>query len=345
MKRSIELHGQFVDAWILLALLFTCTKDYTNSIKTVRVARKEFPSNLRLMILNARLEEMVEVDKRAVNTYSKLRDYVSGIYLGGLFRNSEDEEDDVNENGDGVGVNGDGNKPSVANLAASVPSVNSLQDTDTLPRTRIAQYKILSSMHKLSKRRDKAAKAYMIIVDAFRRFSIFDEATTTVKMAQDLLTLSSDRMESNPIMPTHPLQSQKLSSAQSQVHQNRFSYQKAQMSADIHFSEGMINESTKRIDEAILEYERALLMDNDHKHALLRLGVIHFQQKKHTISRSLLQQAVRVDPTYYPAWHQLGVVLKDMGEFKEASDCLFTALQLEQSAPLLPFDLLLRRKL
>jgi tetratricopeptide (TPR) repeat protein len=116
-------------------------------------------------------------------------------------------------------------------------------------------------------------------------------------------------------------------------------------SADIHYQHARVFEGMQSIDKAVLEYESALIRDSGHKNSLLRMGLIHFAKGKKMLARSYLMSAVRVDPAFYDAWYNLGVVLKEMGELSESSDCFLTALKLYKTAPILPFDVLLKREL
>lgn len=117
------------------------------------------------------------------------------------------------------------------------------------------------------------------------------------------------------------------------------------LSPDMYYVTGYIYEDTKRTEAALAEYESALVRDSNHKFSLMRIGLLqHRQHKQHMLARSYLQSAVRVDPNFHEAWYHLGVVMREMGELEEASDCFMTALKLEKTCPICPFESLLRRK-
>lgn len=116
-------------------------------------------------------------------------------------------------------------------------------------------------------------------------------------------------------------------------------------SADVHYQHARVFEGMQSIDKAMLEYESALIRDSGHKNSLLRMGLLHFAKGKKMLARSYLMSAVRVDPAFYDAWYNLGVVLKEMGELSESSDCFMTALKLYKTAPIIPFEALLKREL
>jgi tetratricopeptide (TPR) repeat protein len=154
-------------------------------------------------------------------------------------------------------------------------------------------------------KRKKLCTYYLLLADAYRRISRFEEATTMVKNA---------RLQLND-MP----------------------------SADIHFHSGLIYEDMRRFNEAMHEYEQALINDANHKHALLRIAKLHVEQKNYLAARSYLQSAVRIDPTFSEAWYELGIVLKEMGDLQEAGDCFMASLKYYKTSPIMPFELLKRR--
>lgn len=155
----------------------------------------------------------------------------------------------------------------------------------------------------------KVTMIYLFVADSLRRLTKFNEAMLLLKAVADV-----------------------------QKKQN-------QTSAELAYVTGYINEETKRTEAALSEYESALIRDSNHKQSLMRIGLIqHRQFKQNMLARSYLQSAVRADSNFHEAWYHLGVVMREMGELEEASDCFMTALKLEKTAPILPFELLLKRK-
>eukprot|EP01113_Clastostelium_recurvatum_P034207 TRINITY_DN4611_c0_g1_i2.p1 TRINITY_DN4611_c0_g1~~TRINITY_DN4611_c0_g1_i2.p1 ORF type:complete len:910 (-),score=285.90 TRINITY_DN4611_c0_g1_i2:18-2747(-) len=58
----------------------------------------------------------------------------------------------------------------------------------------------------------------------------------------------------------------------------------------------------------------------------------------HLLAENYLSGALRTDPTSHQAWMELGRLLKDAGQEKRASDCFLRAIELEKTAPIVPFS-------
>lgn len=58
------------------------------------------------------------------------------------------------------------------------------------------------------------------------------------------------------------------------------------------------------------------------------------------LAESHLLTATTLDPQAHKAWLYLGTVLRSQGELQRASECLQTAIDLEATAPVIPFNLL-----
>ena len=84
-------------------------------------------------------------------------------------------------------------------------------------------------------------------------------------------------------------------------------------------------------------YNNALAVDPDFvpsKVSLLR----RTGGKSLPVARSILTDALRLDPTNHKAWYNLGMVHKLAGRATEAADCFQAAFVLEQSAPIEKFS-------
>ena len=59
------------------------------------------------------------------------------------------------------------------------------------------------------------------------------------------------------------------------------------------------------------------------------------------VARSLLSDALRIDPTNRKAWYYLGLVHKYDGRIADATDCFQAASMLEESDPIESFSTIL----
>ncbi|XP_054605897.2 tetratricopeptide repeat protein 7A isoform X2 [Nothobranchius furzeri] len=97
---------------------------------------------------------------------------------------------------------------------------------------------------------------------------------------------------------------------------------------------GQMNEAKSLYDEALAIHpagERILLHMG---HLLVKTGRVHLGEK-------VLRDAVQMHSTSHEAWSGLGEALQALNH-SEASDCFFTALELEASCPIRPFTIIPR---
>lgn len=56
------------------------------------------------------------------------------------------------------------------------------------------------------------------------------------------------------------------------------------------------------------------------------------------VAKSILSDALRIEPTNRLAWYHLGLVHKDDGRMADATDCFLAASMLEESDPIESFS-------
>ena len=91
--------------------------------------------------------------------------------------------------------------------------------------------------------------------------------------------------------------------------------------------------------EALDAFSAALSMDPDHVPSMVSTSVLLMKngEKSLPIARSLLMNALRVEPTNHDAWLNLGFVSKMEGSLQQAADCFQAACELKQSSPVQDF--------
>jgi tetratricopeptide (TPR) repeat protein len=102
--------------------------------------------------------------------------------------------------------------------------------------------------------------------------------------------------------------------------------------------EGKLEEAQQKTREAIALYKKALSIDPSHKESLVSLAVLSFAQEKYLVAEKYLTTVVRNDPTHHVAWFYLGKVLNAKGESTKAGECFATALELEETVPVIPIS-------
>lgn len=114
-------------------------------------------------------------------------------------------------------------------------------------------------------------------------------------------------------------------------------------SAEVRHTEGVICEGRGQIREAFAAYIDALLVEPCYvpcniliSGLLLKTGL-----KALPVARSLLSDALRIDPTNRMAWYYLGMIHRDDGRIADAADCFQAASMLEESDPIESFSSIL----
>lgn len=106
---------------------------------------------------------------------------------------------------------------------------------------------------------------------------------------------------------------------------------------------GVISEGCERIEEAMKAYIDAFLLDSDYVPCIVLLSALmtRTSSKMLPVARSLLSDALKLQPTNSMAWYFLGVVHKKDGRMADATDCFQAASILEESNPIVPFGSML----
>jgi Flp pilus assembly protein TadD len=68
------------------------------------------------------------------------------------------------------------------------------------------------------------------------------------------------------------------------------------------------------------------------------LGLVYVALGSQRLAEQVLREALVLDPMDHLVWNALGQVLDQLGEHEAAADCLASSLELESSAPVLPFS-------
>lgn len=119
-----------------------------------------------------------------------------------------------------------------------------------------------------------------------------------------------------------------------------YEYNKTCLYSSSYFVSGVMHEKQGRINEALAAYINALLLEPKYVPCKILIGAILSKMgpKMLPVARTLLSDALRIEPTNHTAWHQLGVVHKVDGRIADAVDCFQAASILEESEPIESFS-------
>ncbi|GAX75959.1 hypothetical protein CEUSTIGMA_g3402.t1 [Chlamydomonas eustigma] len=110
--------------------------------------------------------------------------------------------------------------------------------------------------------------------------------------------------------------------------------------AQSHHVLGVVHEAAGQAAAAMEAFNTALALDPCHAPSLISLGTMyrrHGTPADLALSRDLLTDALRCNPSSVTAWHQLGLACSGLGHREEAEKNLRTAVGMAAESPALPF--------
>lgn len=99
-------------------------------------------------------------------------------------------------------------------------------------------------------------------------------------------------------------------------------------------------EGCGRSHEALVTYINALMQEPYYVPGKIGVAVLMSKigPKALPVARSLLSDALRLDPNNRKAWYHLGMIHRDDGRMADAADCFQAATMLEESDPIESFS-------
>lgn len=103
---------------------------------------------------------------------------------------------------------------------------------------------------------------------------------------------------------------------------------------------GIILEGRGQTHEALAIYIDALMLEPYYVPGKILIAVLMSKMgpKALPVARSLLSDALRLDPNNRKAWYYLGMIHRDDGRIADAADCFQAATMLEESDPIESFS-------
>lgn len=116
-----------------------------------------------------------------------------------------------------------------------------------------------------------------------------------------------------------------------------------QYSAAILHTKGIVCQGQGQFHDALSSYMNALLVEPGYVPCKILIGAFLSKRGPKTlpVARSLLSDALRIEPTSRMAWYYLGMVHRDDGRLADAADCFQAASMLEESDPVESFSSIL----
>ncbi|XP_057420101.1 protein NPG1-like [Lotus japonicus] len=110
-------------------------------------------------------------------------------------------------------------------------------------------------------------------------------------------------------------------------------------SAETVHTEGVMFDSRGQLEEALVAAVNAVLLEPNYVPSKILVGslMLKLGSKALPVARSLLSDALRIEPTNRMAWYYLGLTHKADGRVGDAADCFQAAYMLEESEPIEDF--------
>lgn len=306
------------DAYVLLTLLFTSEKDYANALKSIKLGKAEYNHSIAMQFMTRKMDDMCkehgltpkqqQQQEEASNNDTKSAS-ISWEKLLATWTDMLRAKYAAQEQAAASATspsNTSANNPlqSNPNITITTPAAST---TDASAPTQQANTTALPAL-KSKEGLYKLETYHVWVAEALRKTGEVNKAMQLCRSMTEL-----------------------------------FKKESMVSSANLLYMTGYLNEEAKRLDAALSDYESALLRDAHHKQALLRMGMLQWKHcKQITVAKSYVQSALRVDAHYHEAWHVLGMLMRETENLDDASDCFMTALKLEKTAPIVPFEQLVK---
>ncbi|KAH8515530.1 hypothetical protein H0E87_004122 [Populus deltoides] len=116
-----------------------------------------------------------------------------------------------------------------------------------------------------------------------------------------------------------------------------------QYSAEVLYTEGVMLQGRGQVEEAMSAYINALLLDPSFVRCKILIGALLSKRDSNAlpVARSILSDALKIEPTNRMAWYYLGIIHRVDGRIADAADCFQAASMLEESDPIENFSSIL----
>ena len=100
-----------------------------------------------------------------------------------------------------------------------------------------------------------------------------------------------------------------------------------------YFLSGLVEEKLKNLDQALLEFQKAIELDSANSDLIVNQATIHFYKKDFGLAKSLLEKAEIINPTEANIHNLNSMILFEEGEYKLAIEAVDKAITLNNRQP------------
>lgn len=303
VKQTLNLQPYDLNCLHLLSLLLSAQKQYNEASMVLNSAAKFYPDNINILLTESRIQLFVGKNEDALTTCN---------HMTNIFVTLQE-----------------------ASISKSVNPENMLERM-TSDRMSITNYSVGNDMD----RADAGSVINSTVMSRFERaysetfaprsnslqFENFSIALTDLSSIQCCLWLLTAEVY---------LTLQRYDEAAQSIQEAAMIFP---LSPEVLYAKGRLARCKCLDDEAILMYQICTSINPKHYKAILGWAETLMNRGDVKFAKKLLEDAVTIYPLSHEAWLSLGNLLLDMGDTREAADCMQAALSIEASSPVVSFN-------
>ena len=114
------------------------------------------------------------------------------------------------------------------------------------------------------------------------------------------------------------------------------------LSHQLMYVKGLLAKSKGALLEAKVYLQNSIAINPNHAKALQQLGHLYYRLGNHSSAEKYLRDSLRIDSSLHETWSHMASVYDALKDPDRAVECQSKALELESSAPVLPFSIIPR---
>jgi len=303
-RTALQLQPDHLPSLHLATLVLSARGEMDESLRLCQNALEEYPDNLVLLALRARLEEKMVGGEQALNTAREMFN---------LLRDFGENQTGSGDSGIGTHLGADvGDNRSI--VATSYSHWDTLSDKDSvsLQAHSMAASQVERTLSEVASSLSTGIPKYSPHDAAYAQIRTW---LLTGELYLRLGQVDAAELCANEARQVYPL------------------------SYLILYLKGAIHQYREEWEQAKTCFQNSLSIYPRHLASLQSLGLLHLKLGSPRLAELALRAAIRLDPHSHVSWFNLGLVMETIENGSEtAANCFATAQTIEATSPILPFS-------
>jgi len=303
-RMALQLQPDHLPSLHLAILVLSARGEMEEALRLCQHALEEYPDNLVLLALRARLEENLVGGEQALNTAREMFE---------LLRDVENNQAGSGDSGIGTHLGGDvcDNRSIVATSYSHWDTMSD-KDSVSLQAHSMAASQVERTLSEVASSLSAGIPKYNPHDAAYAQIRTW---LMTGELYLRLGQVDAAELCANEARQVYPL------------------------SYLILYLKGAIHQHREEWDQAKTCYQNSLSIYPRHLASLQSLGLLHLKLGSPRLAELALRAAIRLDPHSHVSWFNLGLVMETIeNESETAANCFATAQTIEATSPILPFS-------